>query len=76
MERQPTEGEKIFASDTQRVSKTHKATQATQHQKEKIRNWAEVNRYFSKEDMQITVREIKVEEVLFRFQRQESRAGL
>ena len=76
MERQPTEGEKIFASDTQRVSKIHKATQATQHQKEKIRNWAEVNRYFSKEDMQITVREIKVEEVLFRFQRQESRAGL
>ena len=59
-----------------RVSKIYKATHATQHQKEKIRNWAEVNGYFSKEDMQITVREIKVEEVLFRFQRQESRAGL
>ena len=42
-----------------------------------ILKWAEeMNRYFSKEDMQITVREIKVEEVLFRFQRQESRAGL
>ena len=75
MKRQPTEGEKIFANDTQE-SKMYKATRATQYQKEKIRNWAELNRYFSKENMQITVREIKMEEVLFRFQRQESRAGL
>ena len=37
----------------------YKATPATQHQKEKIRNWAELNRYFSKEDMQITLGKLR-----------------
>lgn len=43
----------------QRVSKIYKTTHATQLKKKKLEIKAELNRCFSKDDMQITVRKLR-----------------
>ena len=63
MKRQPTEWEKIFANETTDnglISKIYKTANTAQQQKTKIKKWTEdLNRQFSKEDIQMVKKSMK-----------------